>query len=159
MFGRIKLYTVMAPPSNYDGDREVAIQFIPQSFSWFAFLVPVIWLLVKRMWLVLLAYLVATVVLQLIAAFLNPIFGLIVFIAFSFFFALEARHFLIWTLHRKGWEEIGVTSGKRQDEAERRFFEKWVEAKPQTTFAPKSPLANYKKAVQSNDIVGLFPAK
>ena len=65
-------YVVMAPPEFEDvaGDPRQTdrLAFVPDGFSALAFLFAVIWLLVNRMWLVLLGYLAATLVIELLAA-------------------------------------------------------------------------------------------
>jgi hypothetical protein len=115
------------PPADRD-ERAERLKFVREGFSLFAFLVPPLWMLVNRMWLVLLGYLVAAA----------AIYGAIdlfevdehwlyyAMLALNFVVGFEADALERWTLDQRGWRMIGSVTGNTYEECERRFFEGWV---------------------------------
>ena len=127
-----KAYTIHErpdPPADRD-DRAEELKFVREGFSFFAFLLPPIWMLVNRLWMVLFLYaLVAGAAHGLITLLEVPehwryylTLGLNLLIGF------EADVLRRWTLDRRGWRMVGAVSGANFDECERRFFEGWVPA-------------------------------
>ncbi|MBA5778864.1 DUF2628 domain-containing protein [Stappia sp. F7233] len=120
------IFAALIPPeanpsrlSIRDADRTV---FIKDGFSWPALLLPIIWLLWHRLWLVLLGYLAAAVALEAITMTLGGPWAAISGLAFSFLFALEANNLRRWTLEKRGWTFAAAIAGADKDEAEARFF-------------------------------------
>ncbi|PLX38002.1 MAG: hypothetical protein C0606_07075 [Hyphomicrobiales bacterium] len=151
------VYTVMLPPAAGDpaGEAEDAV-FLKDGFSWWAFLVPVVWPLFYGLWLVFAAVLVLSVTLELVAyKFGGPLPGVIGFLL-SALFALEANTLRGWTLARRGWRFAGVVAGKGDDEMERRFFASLAagEVTPQIVSRPQR---RYQPAADSETVLGLFP--
>ncbi|WP_417667875.1 DUF2628 domain-containing protein [Roseibium sp.] len=157
-------YYVMAPPdlrdpvaSPHEADRLV---FIPDRFSWGAFVITIVWLLWNRMWLVLLGYLAATLTLELAAAFAGGIAPAIAALAVSVLFGFEGNGLRRWTLERKGWRLMGLACGADQTEAELRFFQ-GLQAKVTGTSAvsqPPAPIVRASKVIPrigTETVVGL----
>ncbi|GAB4539576.1 MAG: hypothetical protein Tsb0019_40050 [Roseibium sp.] len=124
----MKTFIVMAPPEFEDvaGDPRQTdrLQFVPDRFSVPAFLFSFFWLLVYRMWLVLLAYLAITLVFELLALTVRQeIMGVVALIA-TLLFALEAQALRRWSLERKGWRVVGIIDAANRDDAELRFLHK-----------------------------------
>lgn len=121
-------YVVMAPPEFEDlaGDPRQTdrLAFVPDRFSFLAFFFSIIWLLVHRMWLVLLGYLFVTLLVELLALSVSSEAMGIVALFVSFIFAFEAQALKRWTLERKGWRVVGIVEGESRDEAEYRFLHK-----------------------------------
>lgn len=121
-------YVVMAPPEfdTLAGDPRESdrIVFVPDTFSFLAFLFSFIWLLVHRMWVVFLAYLAVTVGLELLALSLNPEASAVTAFFVSLLFGFEAQALRRWSLERKGWRVIGIVDGANRAEAELRFLNK-----------------------------------
>ncbi|WP_269584841.1 DUF2628 domain-containing protein [Roseibium sp. Sym1] len=121
-------YVVMAPPEfddvagdPYQTDR---LEFVPDRFSVLAFLFSLIWLLVHRMWLVLLGYLAVTLVIELLALSVSQeVMGVVAFVI-AILFAHEAQALRRWSLERKGWRVVGIVDADGKDEAELRFLHK-----------------------------------
>ena len=120
-------YYVMAPPnvqdpvvSPHEADRLV---FVPDRFSWFAFIVSIFWIIWHRMWLVLLGYLGLTLVLELTAVFIGGPAPAVAALAIALIFGFEANGLRRWSLERSGWRLIGIACGNDQMEAELRFFQ------------------------------------
>lgn len=119
-------FIVMAPPDvplpvsrEADADRLV---FVPDRFSIPAFAFSLIWIVFHRMWLVLLAYLTVTLVLELTALAIGDLAPAIAAFAVSLAFAFEAQSLRRWSLERKGYRVAGMVCGSDQEEAELRFF-------------------------------------
>lgn len=116
------VYVVMEPPS---GERAVRVEgavFVRDGFSFLAFLLPVIWLLARRLWLEALAALALLIMIGWSAAAFGfgsaaPLLSLLV----SLFFGLESNGLRIAALRRRGWREWGVIEARDRDEAELRY--------------------------------------
>lgn len=117
------------PPADRD-DRAERLKFIRDGFSFFAFVLPPIWMLANRLWLVFVLYLLA----------LGAVHGLITLfevpehwryyasLAINLLVGFEADSLQRWTLDRRSWRIVGTVAGRNFDECERRFFEGWVPA-------------------------------
>jgi hypothetical protein len=154
------IYTVHAPPA---GDRRAAdpaaFAFVKEGFCWPALVIPALWLLYRRMWLVFLAYLVVTLALgRLGQDFGDGITGAILVFAWLLF-AIEANGLRRWTLERNGWRLIGVAEGSRLADAEQRFYAGWVAdgGKIPTLPAAPPPPPPRPPSAEAGHVVGLFP--
>ncbi|MEP3045272.1 MAG: DUF2628 domain-containing protein [Roseibium sp.] len=127
-------YVVMAPPEFDDLNGDPAqidrLEFVPDRFSVLAFLFSIIWLLVNRMWLVLLGYLALTLVVELLALAIGGEAMGIAAVLMSFLFGLEAQALRRWSLGRKGWRVLGIAEGAGREETEIRFFHSFAEGTP-----------------------------
>ncbi|PVB61979.1 DUF2628 domain-containing protein [Labrenzia sp. 011] len=121
-------YIVMAPPEyeNLAGDPRQSdrLAFVPDGFSFLAFLFPPVWLLVHRMWLILLGYLAVTLLIEVLAQTVGAAAMGLAALIVSILFALEAQALRRWSLERKGWRVVGLVEGDGKAEAELRFLHK-----------------------------------
>jgi hypothetical protein len=118
----MRVYTVHQNPDPLAEDQ---IEFVKEGFSWPALLFSLFWLLYHRMWLVAGGYLAISIAIEGLGAVLGGGFELeflFATTALGLVFAAEANDLRRWSLHRRGWTYVGVVSGRRRDEAERRFF-------------------------------------
>jgi hypothetical protein len=119
-------YVVMAPPEfeTLENSPEIAgqLRFVPDRFSVLAFLFSIPWLLVHRMWLVLLGYLAVSLVIEIMAVSLGGPAVAIATFAIAVLFGFEAQNLRVWSLQRKGWSMLSVAEGATREEAEFRFF-------------------------------------
>jgi Protein of unknown function (DUF2628) len=157
-------YTVHAPPpraSATESDPERFL-FVRDGFYFWAFLLAPLWLLAKRLWLVLLAYLVISTLLG--AAFylmhapwlLRLLGSLLVALLMGF----EAATLWRWTLARRRWRMLGFVVGDDAEAAERRFFAQWT--KQTGAAVPPAAEPHYATPVRrgppsGSDVIGLFP--
>ena len=129
------LYTVHEPPRGTSrADRALRTAFVREGFSWGAFLVPVIWLVWRRMWLVLVAYLIVSFAL---GVFLNrwapaEIVQLVIGFGLSLLFGFEANDLRRWSLRRRHWLDRGTVVGTDRATAEHAFFTRWLAPAPAT---------------------------
>jgi len=158
------VYMVFEPPAARGAALNQAerIAFVPDRFTWSAFLLGPLWMLWHRLWVVLGGYIGVSVALSLALhyagvkedarGFAMTLLGLLV--------GFEAASLRRWTLLLKGWREVGTVVGDSREAAERRFFDRYVAlattremeaalAAPPSppTVAPRDP----------TDVVGLFP--
>jgi hypothetical protein len=160
----MSVYTVHEPPLRAtetlaDPQRFV---FVREGFYFWAFLLPPLWMLRHRLWLVLLIFIVVALGLSgfMHAAGIGAIGGPVGAFCLSILIGAEASTLRRFTLSRRGWKNVGVVSGEDLEAAERRFFDSWLKSPraPNTLAsavappsAPASPVAH------SSGIVGLFP--
>ena len=127
----MSVYTVHEPPSRA-GAAAADVErfaFVRDGFSWWAFLFAPLWMLRHRMWLVLIGYVVVAGAIEipvklsgapaLAASLIGILLGLLV--------GLEAGTLRRFTLNRRGWKNLGVVSGDDLEDAERRFFDAWLQ--------------------------------
>jgi hypothetical protein len=163
------LYEVLAPPNfskaQSEQEREemwLTLQFIPHSYSFWAFLFPLPWLLIKRMWLVFFGYLLLMIIIPVIGMRLGmPFVGLLGF-ALAAFLGFEAHALLIWSLKRKGWKALDIVYGINRETAESRFFESRKQDDSLFKASGSFSQRRYETQAQafnpsSPSIVGLFP--
>jgi hypothetical protein len=152
------VYTVHEPPprrgeAESDTDRFV---FVRDGFYFWAFLLGPLWMLWRRLWLVLLLYIVFTAALQAglwalgVSGAVKFIVGFLVALLVGF----EAASLRRWTFARRRWSNTGVVVGPDLETAERRFFDTWVA--PRATVTPIPPPAMRIPAA-APEVLGLFP--
>jgi hypothetical protein len=146
-------FYVLTAPASTDADRDT--KFIRDGFSWPAFLLPLPWLLVKRLWLVALVALL----LYLVTVYIAEQYGLDALpIAFSFVLslwtALEGGHAQARSLERKGWQIERVIAADRLSDAEEIYFAGKTAAARVEPEHPLPPLPA-RKAIASSDAVAL----
>ena len=138
--------------------------FVRDGFYFWAFVLAPLWLLVHRLWLVLVGYLVLSGALGVVL-FLIGAPWTVKFLA-SFLMALltglEAATLWRWTLSRRGWKTLGFVVGEDTEMAERRFYAEWTKrtdapAAVATPPAPKYATPIWRGAPSPSDVIGLFP--
>lgn len=156
------IYTVHEPPARPDELRAAPerLRFVRDGFHFWAFVVPLWWMLWHRLWLVLICYLVVVVALNFALRAMGLSTGgtILVNLLFSMLIGLEAGILRRWTLGRRGWQERAVISADRHETAERRFFDNCddEDTAGADTYAA-APAAHYRATASHSDIIGLFP--
>lgn len=155
----MSVYTVHEPPLRAadaipDPERFV---FVRDRFSVWAFLFTPLWMLWHRMWLVLVGYVVVSAGLEtaMVAFGASAMAVALVGVLVSLLIGLEASTLRRLTLSFGGWRNIGIVSAADLEDAERRFFETWLEKvrSPISAAAP-SPVP---RVPRSSGVTGLFP--
>jgi uncharacterized protein DUF2628 len=159
------VYTVHAPliagTARPAADRFV---FVRDGFHVWAALAAVLWLAFNRLWLALLGYIVVmlAVTAGLWLLHVGSDVRLVVFILIALLMGSEAASLQRWTLSRGKWRQLDVVVAKNRDDAERRFFDRWVEGRTAAADSPSidrgapPPVRPFPRAGQG-DIMGLFP--
>jgi len=122
----MKIYTVHYRPESgvsLTGLANDAI-LVKDGFSWPAFLVPFIWLLYNRMWIVLAIYVAIEIALASIAGGLGLPEGLtmVCSLALSAIIGFQGNDFYRWSLERRRYTQHATVAGSSLPEAEHRFF-------------------------------------
>ncbi|HRD75389.1 MAG TPA: DUF2628 domain-containing protein [Hyphomicrobiaceae bacterium] len=130
----MQTYTVHERP-NPPGDRlerAEKLEFVKEGFDWLAAALTPLWLVVQRLWLVLIAYIVIVggLRLGLSATDADPRIWQILTVAMHLIIGLEADTLRRWTLDRNGYTQIGSVVGRTVDECERRFLDVWLPEQP-----------------------------
>lgn len=118
----MKAFTVHMPPDLSGDAAAERAAFIKDGFCWPALFIPLLWLLWRRLWLVLIAYLLAVSAIGAVQTIAGEGAATIILIAFAFFFAAEANNARRWSLRRRGWTQAGEAFGRDHGEAEIRYF-------------------------------------
>jgi len=158
------VYTVHEPPPR-KGETVAAPErfaFVRDGFYVWAFLLAPLWMLVHRLWLVLLGYVVLTTVLSVGVTFAGLPSGArgVVWLLIHILVGFEAGSLRRWTLTRRRWKSLGVVVGDDLESAERRFFAAWVDKRPEPTVSaavpPPAPTAP-RRNDSTSDVIGWIP--
>jgi hypothetical protein len=155
-------FTVHAPPPRAgetasDPQRFV---FVRDGFYFWAFVLAPLWLLFRRLWLVLLGYIVVNAMVGGILYLLgvSGSFKVLASALIALLLGFEAATLWRWTLTRRRWQMLGLVVGDDEESAEHRFFAEWAKRAPS---AP-APEPKYSTPVRrgppsGSDVIGLFP--
>jgi hypothetical protein len=126
----VPTYTVHEPHPVADDldERATRLVFVKEGFAVGAFAIPAVWLLSNRLWLELILYILLSAGLMMLITLLGGSqteAGWATFL-FNLILGLEARNIHRSTLERKGYEVIGVVTGRDLADAERRFLSEWL---------------------------------
>jgi hypothetical protein len=159
----MRIYTVHQPPEKWREERRgpERFAFVRDGFHFWAFLLTPLWMIRRRLWLVLIGYVLLWVAISAALYFLNARSAMFaVYLLLGFLVGLEASSLRRWTLRRRGWREVGVVVAKDQEEAERRFFDTWDGDAGLASAAPPpsaAPFGTLRRPPPSSQAIGLFP--
>lgn len=155
------IYTVHAAPASAPGGADEAERmiFVKDGFCWPAFLIPVIWMLYRRLWVALCLYALFAVGLEIVGRTLGAPTATALGLLGALYLGVEGSTLRRWSLARRRFVERGVAEGRSLEEAEMRFFHRLAGATPAGADpveggAAAGPVA---RPSFSADIVGLFP--
>jgi hypothetical protein len=155
------IYTVHAPADLDTGGLEAIdrIRFVKEGFCWPALFVPALWMIFRRLWIVLALYLAAGILIASVSRNVGPEATLALGLLLALFLLVEGNDLRRWTLRRRGLAMIDVVEAGSRDEAEIRFFHGTERSFEPVYPEPYSPLAQptFPTAPASPDIIGLFP--
>jgi hypothetical protein len=168
------VYTVHAPVSDSADFRATdRFVFVRDGFHFWGAILGPVWLIWHRLWLALAGWIVAIVLLELAIAKLGAGSAAILFadIIVALLMGLEAASLERWTLSRRRWRQLDIVVADDEEQAERRFFDRWTEKQrapsreqpavdrggpPPTRDVPGQPFSRPPSGPDS-DIIGLFP--
>ncbi len=158
------VYTVHQPPlgSGAAAAEPYRFVFVRDGFSWWAFLLTPFWMLRHRLWLALAIYLLLSAALDvgLRALGASALTLILAGVLISFLAGLEGGTLRRFKLARRHWRNIGVVTGDRLEDAERRFFDAWIRQAPARRPAspPSAPTSgSVAPSAASSGVIGLFP--
>ena len=156
----MSVYTVHEPPlraAEVSADPQ-RFMFVRDGFYFWAFLLTPLWMIRHRLWMVLVFYLVLTAGLEAVLRILGGSGAVIalVGIVISLLAGLEAATLRRFTLRRRHWQNVGIVGGRGVEDAERRFFDGWVNNEAVRNVAPP-PAAPISGMTETPGVIGLFP--
>jgi hypothetical protein len=156
----MSIYTVHEPPlrgAQAEPDPNGFI-FVRDGFSFWAFLIPPLWMLRHRMWLALVIYIGIAVLLHVGLSAIGASSGVrfAASLILHLFIGFEAATLRRFTLRRRRWTNIGVVVGDDLEAAERRFFDTWARHAPRVP-SVRPPAPAIAVPAPAPDIIGLFP--
>jgi hypothetical protein len=134
-------YSIYAEPNDPAAAEAI---FLPDRFSWGAFVFTWVWALWNRMWIV--AALVVSV--MFIASVLPTVPQFLLALGVNIVMGLHGNDLLGWSLTRRKYAEIALSNGGSMEEAELRFYAEEVNSP-----APAAPMP------VNHDVLGLFGSK
>lgn len=119
----MKLFTVHLRRHGLDPDRDLVV--VKEGFSWPAFWLSFIWALRHRLWLMAAALVAISMAVNAAVWVLGlgPETALVLALGSAVLTGLLANDCRRWTLRRQGFAEMGVASGKTEDQALARFLD------------------------------------
>jgi hypothetical protein len=168
------VYTVHEPPLKADqtqADPERFV-FVRDGFSFWAFLLPPLWMLWHGLWLVFLGYVIVATALQVGLSLIGTSSTVMVVTGalLSLLIGFEAATLRRFTLARRRWTNVGIVVGDDLESAERRFYDAWTTNggatnaslhRPPRAAASAMPLFQppqaSSQASSASDVIGLFP--
>ena len=168
------VFTVHAPVMNEAGIRATdSFAFVRDGFHVWAALLGAVWLAWHRLWLALIGWIVVMVAVDFGLAALG-VGGTAIFLVdvmLALLTGLEAASLRRWTLSRRNWRQLDIVVADDEEQAERRFFERWTTKQrafsndqpavdrggpPPTRDIPGQPFSRPPPLPRS-EIIGLFP--
>ena len=156
----MRAYTVHAPPAE---SNPVRFAFVKDGFSWPALFLQPLWMLWHRLWVTLLGYVAAVLVVAVIAVYGGNAYAVIVAVIAALALGAEGNTIRRLSLEARRWAEVGDAAGRNLEEAELRFFEAWLRLAPAqregllTRIAPASARTAGPAPEGEEPILGLFP--
>ncbi|MCT4655604.1 MAG: DUF2628 domain-containing protein [Cohaesibacter sp.] len=147
---------------------------IKHKFSYFVFLVPGIWMLAKRLWWALAAYVIVSFVLAFVDTFIPLWASMLVSLFMAIWIAAEAPNLQGWALERRGFQAVGLIFAENLEHCEARYINARLSADnsdgelvlPEDEKLALAPLAPAKSRPlpqgipkdQDQPVLGLFPS-
>lgn len=123
----MRFFTVHEGPGEASAD---GTHLVPEGFSWLAFLLPMIWLPLKALWIQAFILVSFYILIVSLGDALLPEAATALFLAASLLTGLEGRN---WQRHRLsllGFKEAGIVGGADLLDAETRWFARRPPASP-----------------------------
>jgi len=157
-------YAVYEPPMRNRGaaDHADRFVFVRDGFSLGAFLFGALWMIWRRLWLVLVIYAVVIAALEygLFRLGVGAPARVAVNLLVALLIGMEAATLRRWTLLRRDWSDAGVVVADDVEMAERRFFDARAASEPGAFPPPLPPQpvsAAGPGASPGPGVIGLFP--
>jgi len=150
-------YSVHARSAKPDAIRADAdrVRFVKEGFSWWGFFFPLLWLLIKGMWEILVLVIIALIAIGAGSAmhYLPGNAVTVLCFGINLLIGFIGNDLYRWSLQRRGFIDLGPAAGESRDEAEMRFFLALPPAPPSPV-----PATGSIAPTQPRDALGLFEA-
>ncbi|GAB5509663.1 MAG: hypothetical protein Rhims3KO_10640 [Hyphomicrobiales bacterium] len=133
----MKTFSVFEPPILPGSPVEDAesLVFVRHGWSLAALLIPMVWMLARRLWWVLLAYLVLAIAIQAASFAISPVITAGLSVALALIVMIEAGQLRLESMRAKGYREVAVIDAKNLAEAEHLYFTHWLAPQPHRSTA------------------------
>lgn len=121
----MRIYTVhFRKDAPADGEGFV---FVREGFTWGGLIFGWLWLLYRRLWIPLILWIAAVVLLGALAeaSHVDEAVPVIVAFAMQFWLGFEGNDLRRWVLDRKAYVEVDIVAASDRADAERIFFSRW----------------------------------
>ena len=116
-------YTIYEKPGlSLEQTIESAV-LVKNHYSTLAFFLPVVWMLIKRLWWVLLGYCLFMIPLWSLYGVLPLWSEMLISLIISVWVSVEAPNLVGWTLERRGYTEVVTLFAEDGDHCERRYVD------------------------------------
>ncbi len=169
------VYTVHAPKASR-ADLRATDRFIfaRDGFHVWAALFGPVWLIWHRLWLALIGWIVVVLAIDVAMTRLGA-GGAAILLAnalIALLMGFEAASLERWTLSRGNWRQLDIVVADDEEQAERRFFDRWTAKQrgigndqssvdrggpPPTRDVPGQPFSKPPPPLPQGGIIGLFP--
>lgn len=124
----MKTFSVFEPPVLPGSPVEDAqsLVFVRHGWSLAALLIPMVWMLARRLWWVLLAYLILVIAIQVLSFAISPVITAGLSVALALIVMVEAGQLRLESMLAKGYREVAVIDAKDLADAEHQFFTQWL---------------------------------
>lgn len=124
----MKTFSVFEPPVLPGSPVEDAqnLVFVRHGWSLAALLIPVVWMLARRLWWVLLAYLVLVIAIQVASFAISPVYTAGLSVVVALVVMVEAGQLRLESMLAKGYREVAVIDAKNLADAEHHYFTHWL---------------------------------
>jgi hypothetical protein len=123
------IYTLHLPNDVVPGTGQVAdkLRVVKDGFSWTAFIFPLPWLLINRLWLWSVVFFAASFLLGYVAQTLGASQGILFLsiLLLALFIGLEAGALKAGGLKKRGFSQVASFVAADAEEAELKFFSTW----------------------------------
>ena len=143
---------------------------VKDHYSMLAFIFPVLWIIIQRLWRLLAAYLLLLTPFIALDSVLPVWSGMLTTLLISLWLSLEAPNLIGWNLKRKGYVDVLSLYAEDRQHCELRYVNARLDAAKQATQntvsaypvagkqAPIKTQDRFRASDQKKSIIGLFPA-
>jgi Protein of unknown function (DUF2628) len=148
-------WIVMEPAGS---GRAADATFVRDGFSFLAFLVPPLWLLLHRLWIEATLAIAALVLTAALAQLSGLATTVLLWLLVSLFVGLEGNALRIAALRRRGWQDWGVVEAGNVDDADAHYAVETVGADTDADLPalPSPPSVNSSARAVAGEPVGLL---
>jgi hypothetical protein len=168
------VYTVHAPVTGISRSAAAdRFTFVRDGFHVWAALLGVVWLAWHRLWLALIGWIVVLAVTDfaMMRLGVSPMAISFVDVLLALLLGFEAASLQRWTLSRRNWRQLDIVVADDEEQAERRFFDRWTAKQRNSGFDPSAvdrggppptrdvPGQAFSRPppLPQSEIIGLFP--
>ena len=114
-------YTIYEKPGLPPQEAIDSAVLIKDHYSIFAFMLPAVWMLVQRLWWILLVYIIILIPVAALESMLPVWAGMLITLLMNLWISLEAPNMIGWSLRNKGYVEVASLYAEDMQHCEHRY--------------------------------------